>query len=159
MNQNPSSSDIVKTSTSTPIRITAWTAAAVAAFGGVGGACSVGFLNFGAAMIKMFQIIEIIGKFLYLPIWYKGLLLEVLFSVAQLGDLVEIGPDSIVSSSESYSGRKERYWTKFTVYKEYNNVLQSVPMSSIILSVSKINFQLLSNFFRSSFSSGYSCSF
>jgi hypothetical protein len=69
------------------------------------------------------MIIEIIGKFLYLPIWYKGALLRTLYSISNISDLLEAGPNTFTQSTKNTNGAKERYWTKFTVYNDYNNVL------------------------------------
>jgi len=93
-------------------------------------------MNFGSAFIKLFQIIEILGKFLFLPIWYKGLLLDIIYSVAQIGELIELDADFIIKTDSVTGGTKDRYWTKFTVYEEYSNVLQAVPLSSLALFVS-----------------------
>lgn len=56
--------------------------------GSASGFCNLGFMNLGSSFIKLFMIIELIGKFLYLPVWFKGGLLETLYSLAQFSDLV-----------------------------------------------------------------------
>jgi hypothetical protein len=52
-----------------------YAAAGVSAVSGVSSVFSVGMMNFGTALIKMFQIIEVLGKLLYLPIYFQGILL------------------------------------------------------------------------------------
>lgn len=104
ISQRPKSSLLVKTANSTGSRVLMISIAIIAVIGSVGGGCSLGFLNIGGAMMKLFMIIEVIGKFLYLPIWYKGLLLETLYSISILGDLVELNPDTFVSTSEDSTG-------------------------------------------------------
>ena len=89
-------------------------------------------MNFGSAMIKMFQIIEILGKLLYLPVYFQGLLLNVLYSVEQLSSLVSLPSDLIFANDRA---QKNRYWTKFTIYQNQENVFQSEVIASIALSV------------------------
>jgi hypothetical protein len=43
---------------------------------------SFGCLNFGSSFMKLFLVIKLIGKCIYLPIWYKGILLHTLYSMA-----------------------------------------------------------------------------
>ena len=70
--------------------------AAIGIVGSAAGFCSIGFMNIGSAIIKLFIIIELIGKFLHLPIWYKGALLETLYTLAQFSDLVQLKPNTFV---------------------------------------------------------------
>lgn len=86
-----------KSSTSKVIMVSL---AAIGIVGSAGGACSLGFMNIGSAIIKLFIIIELIGKFLHLPIWYKGALLETLYTLSQFSDLVQLKPETFVKSSE-----------------------------------------------------------
>jgi hypothetical protein len=72
----------------------------VAMIGALGSGVSVGCLNIGSAFLKLFMIIEVIGKFLYLPIWYKGALLDTLYSINVLGELVELNPDTFISQDD-----------------------------------------------------------
>lgn len=74
--------------------------AAIGIVGSAAGFCSIGFMNIGSAIIKLFIIIELIGKFLHLPIWYKGALLETLYTLAQFSDLVQLKPETFVNSSK-----------------------------------------------------------
>lgn len=79
--QKPANSTLSSTVESTTSKATLYAAAGGAAASGVASVCSVGLMNLGTALIKMFQIIEILGKLLYLPIYFQGLLLNVLYSV------------------------------------------------------------------------------
>ena len=63
------------------MKASVYAAAGMSAASGIASVCSVGFMNLGTALIKMFQIIEILGKLLYIPVYFQGLLLNVLFSV------------------------------------------------------------------------------
>ena len=93
-------------------------------------------MNLGSALIKMFQIIEILGKLLYLPIYFQGFLLNVLYSVEQLGSLVSLPSDLIFSTD---GAQKNRYWMKFSIYENEENIFQSEVISAIALSVSPTN--------------------
>lgn len=73
------------------------------------------------------------SKFIYLPVWYKGLLLEVLYSFSHVGEMVSINPETLVKKDELTQGLKYRYWSKFTLYSEYQNILQALPVTSIVL--------------------------
>lgn len=76
------------------------------------------------------------SKFLYIPIWYKDILLDVMFSIGQLGELFELPSDSLFRLGTVTKGEKTKYMTKFTVYMEKNNIFQAVPLSSLLLTVS-----------------------
>lgn len=80
-------------------------------------------------------MIEIISKFVYLPVWYKGLLLEVLYSFSQVDEMISVSPETLAKNEGLTQGHKVRYWHKFTLYGEYQNVLQAQPVISIILMI------------------------
>lgn len=68
----------------------------VASLGGVllfGTACS---LNLGPALIKTFQIIDLLGKLYFLPIVFSPLLDFFLEKVYSLSDFIEIGKYALV---------------------------------------------------------------
>lgn len=94
---------------------------------------SLAAMKLGAALIKMFQIIEILGRFLYFPIYFQGLLLNVLYSVDQLSSLVSL-PSDLIFSSEG--AQKSRYWMKFTIYETMENVFQSELIAALAHAVS-----------------------
>lgn len=60
----------------------------------------VGRLRFGVGFIKFFQIIEIMSKFLFTPIWYKDILLDVMYGLGQLGDLYELDSGTLLTLNE-----------------------------------------------------------
>lgn len=109
-----------------------YAAAGVSAVSGVSSVCSVAMMNLGSALIKMFQIIEVLGKLLYLPIYFQGILLQVLYAVEQLSSLVTLPPNLILKSQDP---NKSKYQMKFTIYKNQENVFQSEMISSLLLSV------------------------
>lgn len=105
----------------------------VGVIAGFSGAFSVGCMNISAAFIKLFQVIEIMSKFIYLPVWYKGLVLEVFYAFSQIGELINANPEYLAKTEDEFHGLKARYWTKFTLYGEYNNILQSQPITCLAL--------------------------
>lgn len=104
---------------------------ALGVVGAASGFCSLGFLNIGSALIKLFIIIELLGKFLHLPIWYKGTLLEILYTLSQFADLVNVNADALVETDKKEI--QSRYWTKFTVYSDHKSVLHSIPLSCVLV--------------------------
>ena len=81
LNQKPDTA-LTRAASSSPSKVIMISVAAIGIVGSAAGACSLGFMNIGSALIKLFIIIELIGKFLHLPIWYKGALLETLYSLS-----------------------------------------------------------------------------
>jgi archaellin len=65
---------------------------------GVTGANSSACPNIGVALIKMFQLIEILGKFLFIPVVFKDLLLDGLNGINELGDVVTLPEDTFLGS-------------------------------------------------------------
>lgn len=52
--------------------------------------------NFGVALIKMIQLVEILGKFLYIPVIYQGWLLDGLSGINDIGDAVALPEDIFI---------------------------------------------------------------
>jgi hypothetical protein len=86
---------------------------------------SFGCLNIGTGFIKFFQVIEILGKFLFLPVTFNNTLRNVLFSINKLGEIVNLDPGLMVKESLEEQFEQNRYWFKLSIFKEYKNVLQS----------------------------------
>ncbi len=99
------------------------------AFTGVGvvltlaGGLSVGCLNIGQAFTKLFLIIKLMGKFIFLPILFKGTILTTIYSLAVFSGHFMQKSELIFKKDNITHGLKTRYWFKFHLYKEYNNIL------------------------------------
>ena len=85
--QKPSSNAVNFSESTTP-KVMMVSLVLLGIMGSVSNFCNLGFVNIGSSFIKLFMIIELIGKFLYLPVWFKGGLLETLYCIAQFSDLV-----------------------------------------------------------------------
>ena len=59
---------------------TAFATASIFAF--LASLLQIGRLRFGIGFVKLFQIIEIMSKFVFIPIWYKDLLLDVMYGLS-----------------------------------------------------------------------------
>lgn len=90
-------------------------------------------MEFSTAFIKLFQVIEILSKFVYLPVWYKGLLLEILYSFSQVGEMISASSETLAKKEDFTEGLKFRYWSKLTIYGEYHNILHAQPVSSMVI--------------------------
>lgn len=98
--------------------------------------------NVGAALLKTFQLIEILGKFLYIPVIYKGILLDGLSGINDIGDAVTL-PENVflgkVNESASTKG-------KITIYSTSSYVLKTMPVITlyvIILLILNLLFTLI----------------
>jgi hypothetical protein len=72
------------------------------------------FSNFGISFIKMFQVIEIFSKLIYLPVRFSGPLQKVLNSICGLSDPLQISPTLLIDgeldvSYNKYKGKIYRY--------------------------------------------------
>jgi hypothetical protein len=86
-------------------------------------------MNLGSSLIKMFQIVEMIGKLVYIPVYYRDPLLKVLYSAKELASFIQLPYDLIF---EDKTPMKNRYWMKFHIYKTYENVFQSEGFASLV---------------------------
>lgn len=96
-------------------------------------AATVGFpacSQIGFAFVKMFQIIEILAKLIYLPVKFSGKIQGMLEAIAELGDPIDIPEDIFMNGGvlESHVNFKG----KIVNYEEYGNILQSMPVSTAI---------------------------
>ena len=90
---------------------------------------SVCTLNFGSALIKLFQIIEIIGKFEFISVDYSEILQNCLTTIFQLSDLISFKPDLLISRPTITNTRS---YNKLTRYKQEKNILRSTTMFPLI---------------------------
>jgi hypothetical protein len=97
--------------------------------------------NIGVAFVKLFQIIEILSKLIYLPVTFSGTLRDILHTIAKLGDPIYISPNLIMKGSlaESHSN----YKGKIFEFEEYGNILQSQPITTPVFIFLEILLQLL----------------
>lgn len=82
-------------------------------------------LNIGTGFVKFFQIIEILGKFLFIPVSFNKELRDLLYSINNLGEVIELPPTFIIKKKKQQQIEQNRYWYKLTHYGEYKNILQS----------------------------------
>lgn len=80
--------------------------------------------------IKMFQIIEIMGKLIYIPVYFRGQLNDILEGINQLGDPVDIPSNTLMKGSLLESHHSFR--GKIYLNEEFGNILQSMPISTIV---------------------------
>lgn len=50
---------------------------------------------------------------------------DLLFSINDLGEIIELPPDFLIKKKKQYEIEQNRYWYKLTHYREYKNILQS----------------------------------
>ncbi len=82
-----------------------------------------GCFNVGATLIKFFQIIEILGKFLLLPVIFHKNLNDLLFSLFSLAELVNLDPYMVVKQKQEDLLEDNRYWNKLSQNSVKKNVL------------------------------------
>lgn len=90
----------------------------------------------------MFQVIEIMGKLIYIPVYFRGQLNDILEGINHLGDPIDIPSDiwmkgSLLESHHSFRGK---------IYKneEFGNILQAMPISSVAFLLLEIIIFILS---------------
>ena len=96
---------------------------------------NVGCFNPGVGFIKFFQIIEILGRFLFIPVVFDPDLHDVLFGINELGEFVDFDHDILVKTPTIELKGQYRYWFKLTIYNEWKNIFQSMPLSIVLLSL------------------------
>lgn len=114
-------------------------AALGASFFGGGSTNSCGSSSY--SFIKMFQIIEILGKLIYIPVYFSGELNDILEGVNKLADPIEIPPDLIMKGN-----LKESHTTfRGKIYEngEYGRILQAMPVSVLIFILLEITILIL----------------
>lgn len=85
---------------------------------------TVGFCpNWGSPFLKLIQLIEIYGKFLFMPIVFKDWLLDGLWTFDNLSEFIELKEDSILKSGQ----HKDGYNGKISIYHVENLILRSIP--------------------------------
>lgn len=57
-------------------------------------------LNIGTGFVKFFQIIEILGKFLFIPVSFNKELRDLLYSINNLGEVIELPPTFIIKKKK-----------------------------------------------------------
>jgi len=65
------------------------------------------------------------SKLIYIPIWYKGILLDVLYSFYSISKIRNSDPALMYDTEVLTKGMKSKYWVKLTLYGEYDNIIQS----------------------------------
>ena len=108
--------------------------ALIGSLGLIFGVCFASCLPIGVKFLKFFQIVEIMGKLIFVPVEYKGTLLRALEFLAALGELIEVDKTILVRSTKIFNMRT---WGKMTSYREPKNVLQAIPINCILLIVRK----------------------
>jgi hypothetical protein len=93
------------------------------------GTLTIGNINTASTIlgfIKLFQVIEILGKLIFIPVHYTGLILDVLLGVYNLSDPIDISPQFLTKGK--YEDSIAGYMGKITFYEEYGNILQAMPV-------------------------------
>lgn len=81
-------------------------------------------VNFGPAFVKCFQILEILGKFIFAPVRYLTTTEIFLKSLNSLSDLVELSPNAIVPKPKSLP---TDYHYKMSLYEQPYLILRAFP--------------------------------
>lgn len=88
--------------------------------------CSV---NIGPAFIKLFQIIEILGKFYYVPIDFSALMDYFMQSIYSVSDIINTSPTILIP----YQLQQPNRWrNKLSINKESEYLLQSNPVFTLL---------------------------
>jgi hypothetical protein len=95
----------------------------------LGSTCSV---NLGPAFIKLFQIIEILGKFYFTPIDFSSLLDYFLSKLFGLSDLIDTDDDILIDFPNHIPNNSYR---KLTALKQQNYLLRANPIFVLIYPV------------------------
>jgi len=95
----------------------------------LGSTCSV---NIGPAFIKLFQIIEILGKFYFTPIDFSSLLDYFLSKLFGLSDLIDTDDDILIDFPNHIPNNSYR---KLTALKQQNYLLRANPIFVLIYPV------------------------
>ena len=91
----------------------------IVAIGGLGAGGQI--FQVTMSFLKLFQIVEILGKLIFVPVYYSGLILDILTGVYNLSDAVDISPEMITDGK--YEDSIAGYMGKITFYEEYGNIL------------------------------------
>lgn len=105
----------------------------VGIIGNISTIMNVGCFNPGVGFIKFFQIIEVFGRFLFIPVVFNQQLHDVLYGINELGEFVNFESDILVKTQQSLLKGQFRYWFKLTIYNEWKNIFQAMPLSIVIL--------------------------
>ncbi len=84
LSQKPLNEGLVEFSGSKGAQIAMTSLAIIGVFSVIASSFSCGCLNLGQSFMKLFLVIKIIGKCIFFPIRYKGILLNTLYSMALL---------------------------------------------------------------------------
>lgn len=111
-------------------KITTLSKASVASIGGAamvsGAACS---LNLGPAFIKLFQIIEILGKFYFMPIDYSELIDYFLSKIFDLSDIIDIRKDYFLPEQRTHPNT---FYNKLSKEEQQRHLLRSSGVFVIV---------------------------
>ena len=91
-----------------------------------GTACS---LNFGPAFMKIFQIIEVLGKFYFLPVYFSPVMDYFLQNIHDLSDLIVLRKDFFINEQKTQPNPFEN---KLTKLQQDRFILRSNPLQVII---------------------------
>jgi hypothetical protein len=71
------------------------------------------------------------GKLVFIPVFYTGLMKDILYVIYKMGDPFDLDPQDLVNLPIDYNISSNR--GKITLFEEYSNILQSFPLMSLIL--------------------------
>jgi len=87
-----------------------------------GSLCS---FNFGSAFIKLFQIIEIFGRFYFIPIHYTRVMQDFLGTIFNLSDFITVDKSAIIDQQPE---DVRSTYNKLTKASQEKNLLRSMPV-------------------------------
>lgn len=82
-------------------------------------------LNLGVAFIKLFQVIEILGKLYFIPVKYGIFLQSILYDIKELGNVININ-EEFLTGIPFYDHL--RVWGKLTINQERKSIFNSQPL-------------------------------
>jgi hypothetical protein len=88
-------------------------------------------IKVGVAIVKIFQLIEILAKLVFVPVFFTGILKDVLYVIYKMGDPFDLDPQTLIDYPVDFNISSNR--GKITLFEEYSNILQSFPLMSLIL--------------------------
>lgn len=88
-------------------------------------------IKFGVAIVKIFQLIEILAKLVFMPVFFSDILKDVLYVIYKMGDPFDLDSNALIDYPIDKNISSNR--GKITLFEEYSNILQAFPLMSLVL--------------------------